>query len=74
MMFKVDYHANPEELAKAVSKCIKADIESIKEPGKKFRIDFFIVTDDGDLEFDDRADSREIEWLFMVLERRGFRI
>ena len=44
----------------------------MRTPTYAYRIDYFTVTREGNLEFDDRADSEEIETLLEFLSERGF--
>lgn len=69
----VNYHAvDRKALVKAIS-----DITSTKAvykymPTCAYEIDYFTVTKEGNLEFDDRADSEEVENLLEELAKRGF--
>lgn len=49
-----------------------ADAVYMRTPTYAYRIDYFTVTREGNLEFDDRADSEEIEGLLEFLAERGF--
>ena len=44
----------------------------MRTPTYAYRIDYFTVTREGNLEFDDRAESEEIENLLEFLSERGF--
>ena len=59
-------------LVKAISEFTGADAVYMRTPTYAYRIDYFTVTREGNLEFDDRADSEEIEGLFEFLAERGF--
>ena len=59
-------------LVKAISKFTGADAVYLRTPTYAYRIDYFTVTREGHLEFDDRADSEEIENLLEFLAERGF--
>lgn len=59
-------------LAKAISEFTGADAIYLRTPTYAYRIDYFTVTRKGNLEFDDRADSEEIEGLLEFLAERGF--
>lgn len=59
-------------LVKAISEFTGADAVYMRTPTYAYRIDYFTVTREGNLEFDDRADSEEIENLIEFLARRGF--
>ena len=48
-------------LVKAISEFTGADAVYLRTPTHAYRIDYFTVTREGNLEFDDRADSEEIE-------------
>ena len=55
-------------LVKAISEFTGADAVYMRTPTYAYRIDYFTVTRDGNLEFDDRADSEEIEGLIEFLD------
>ena len=59
-------------LVKAISEFTGADAVYMRTPTYAYRIDYFTVTREGNLEFDDRADSEEIEKLLEFLSERGF--
>ncbi len=59
-------------LVKAISEFTGADAVYMRTPTYAYRIDYFTVTREGNLEFDDRADSEEIETLLKFLSERGF--
>ena len=59
-------------LVKAISEFTGADAVYMRTPTYAYRIDYFTVTREGNLEFDDRADSEEIENLIEFLAERGF--
>ena len=59
-------------LVKAISEFTGADAVYMRTPTYAYRIDYFTVTRGGNLEFDDRADSEEIETLLEFLSERGF--
>ena len=59
-------------LVKAISEFTGADAVYLRPPTYAYRIDYFTVTREGNLEFDDRADSEEIEGLLEFLAERGF--
>ena len=59
-------------LVKAISEFTGADAVYMRTPTYAYRIDYFTVTREGNLEFDDRADSEEIEKLIEFLSERGF--
>ena len=59
-------------LVKAISEFTGAKAIYMRTPTYAYRIDYFTVTREGNLEFDDRADSEEIESLLEFLAERGF--
>ena len=59
-------------LVKAISEFTGADAVYMRTPTYAYQFDYFTVTRDGNLEFDDRADSEEIEGLLEFLAERGF--
>lgn len=59
-------------LVKAISDFTGADAVYLRTPTYAYRIDYFTVTREGNLEFDNRADSEEIENLIEFLAERGF--
>ena len=59
-------------LVKAISEFTGADAVYLRTPTYAYRIDYFTVTREGNLEFDDRADSEVIEGLLEFLAERGF--
>ena len=59
-------------LVKAISEFTGADAVYLRTPTYAYRIDYFTVTREVNLEFDDRADSEEIEGLLEFLAERGF--
>ena len=64
--------AQRKELVKAISEITGAEAVYKFMPTCAYEIDYFTVTKDGALEFDDRADSEEIENLLEQLAQRGF--
>ena len=59
-------------LVKAISEFTGADAVYMRTPTYAYQIDYFTVTREGNLEFDDRADSEEVEGLLEFLAERGF--
>lgn len=59
-------------LVKAISEFTGADAVYLRTPTYAYQIDYFTVTREGNLEFDDRSDSEEIENLIEFLAERGF--
>ena len=64
--------AERKALVKAISEITGAAAVYKYVPTCAYEIDYFTVTKDGALEFDDRADSEEIENLLEQLAERGF--
>ena len=64
--------AQRKELVKAISEITGAEAVYKFMPTCAYEIDYFTVTKDGTLEFDDRADSEEIENLLEQLAQKGF--
>ena len=64
--------AERKELVKAISEITGAEAVYKFMPTCAYEISYFTVTKDGVLEFDDRADSEEIENLLEHLAQRGF--
>lgn len=59
-------------LVKAISEFTGTKAVYLKTPTYAYQIDYFTVTREGNLEFDDRADSEEIENLIVALAKQGF--
>lgn len=59
-------------LVKAISEFTGAKPVYLKTLTYAYRIDYFTVTREGNLEFDDMADSEEIEKLIEALAQQGF--
>ena len=59
-------------LVKAIREFTGADAVYMRTTTYAYSIDYFTVTREGNLEFDDRADSEEIERLLDFLAERGF--
>ena len=58
--------AQRKELVKAISEITGAEAVYKFMPTCAYEIDYFTVTKDGALEFDDRADSEEIIYLIFL--------
>lgn len=74
-MMRIEFNrtgAERKELVKAISEITGAAAVYKFMPTCAYEIDCFTVTKDGALEFDDRADSEEIETLLEQLAERGF--
>ncbi len=63
---------NRKELVKAISDFTGATSKYLRAPSYAYSIDYFTVTREGNLEFDDMADSEEIENLIEYLYEKGF--
>ncbi len=63
---------NRKDLVKAISDFTRADSRYLGTPSYAYSIDYFTVTREGNLEFDDMADSEEIENLIEYLYEKGF--
>lgn len=63
---------NRKPLVQAVSEFTGAAAVYMRTPTYAYRIDYFTVTREGNLEFDDMADSEEIEKLIEFLVGKGF--
>lgn len=64
--------ARRKEFVKTVCEILDVQPEYLRMPTAAYRIDYFTVDKDGVLEFDDRADSKEIENLLERLAERGY--
>lgn len=64
--------AERKELVKIISETVGANYCYLGVPSCSYGIDYFIVTKDGDLEFDDMADSEEVEAVLLALADAGF--
>ena len=74
-MMRIEFNrtgAERKALVKAISDITGAAAVYKYMPTCAYEIDYFTVTKDGTLEFDDRADSEEIENLLEQLAERGF--
>jgi len=61
-----------KELVKTIAAWLGEDVKYCGAPTFAYEIDYFTVARDGALEFDDMADSEEIENLLDSLAQRGF--
>ena len=69
----IDYKAeNRKALVQAISEFTGAKAKYLGMTSAAYQIDYFTVTKEGNLEFDDRADSEEIENLIEHLAGAGF--
>ena len=70
---KIYYKAqNRKLLVEAISEFTGAESVYMRTPTYSYQIDYFTVDKDGNLNFDDRADSKEIEELIEFLYSKGF--
>lgn len=63
---------NRKKLVQAITEATGAESKYHGAPTFSYQIDYFTITRDGNLEFDDRADSEEIENLIEALAQKGF--
>lgn len=71
----IKYKATGKErkrLAQAIADYLERDLEYKGAPTFAYQIDFYTVDREGSLNFDDRADSEEIENLLEHLKEQGF--
>ena len=59
-------------LVRAIEEITECTAQYLGAPTFAYRVDYFTIEKDGTLEFDDRADSEEIENLLEQLAERGF--
>ena len=59
-------------LVKAIEEITECTAQYLGAPTFAYQVDYFTIEKDGTLEFDDRADSEEIENLLEQLAQRGF--
>lgn len=64
--------ADRKALVKTIGEILEVKPKYLGMPTAAYMIDYFTITKDGALEFDDRADSEEIENLLDRLADRGF--
>lgn len=64
--------ADRKPLVKVISEITSAKAVYLRTPTYAYQIDYFTVTREGNLQFDDMADSEEIENLIEALAQRGF--
>lgn len=73
---RIEFNRNGAErkaLVKAIGETLNVKPKYMGMPSAAYEIDYFTVTKDGTLEFDDMADSEEIERVLEELNQRGFR-
>ena len=74
-LFHLDFNVTGEErkrLVRAISEYTGADSHYLGVPSCAFQVDYFTISKDGCVSFDDRADSEEIEGLIEALAQQGF--
>lgn len=74
-LFHLDFNVTGEErkrLVRAISEYTGADSHYLGVPSCAFQVDYFTISKDGCVSFDDRADSEEIEGLIETLAQQGF--
>lgn len=64
--------AKRKELVKAIADATGAKVKYMGMPTAAYEIDYFTVTKDGTLIFDDRADSEEVEQVLEAIAAAGF--
>ena len=64
--------AQRKELVKAIADTTGAKAKYMGMPTAAYEIDYFTVTKDGMLIFDDRADSEEVEQVLEAIAAAGF--
>jgi hypothetical protein len=72
---RINYNATGaqrKELVKVISDTTGAKATYMKMPTCSYEIDYFTVTKDGALEFDDMADSEEVEKVLEAIAAAGF--
>ncbi len=73
--FYLDYNVTGDErkrLVKAIAAYTQADAKYLGVPSCAYQVDYFTISKDGCVSFDDRADSEEIEGLIEALVSQGF--
>ena len=71
---RIEFHrtgAERKALVTAIGEILEVRPKYKGMPSAAYKIDYFTVTKDGTLEFDDRADSKEVENLLEQLADRG---
>ena len=64
--------ARRKELVTAIGTALEVKPKYMGMPTAAYEIDYFTVTKDGTLEFDDRADSEEVEQVLEAIAAAGF--
>lgn len=64
--------ARRKELVTAIGAALEVKPKYMGMPTAAYEIDYFTVTKDGTLEFDDRADSEEVEQVLEAIAAAGF--
>ena len=74
-IFTLNYSVTGDErkrLVKAIAAHTGADAKYLGVPSCAYQVDYFTISKDGRVSFDDRADSEEIESLIEALAAQGF--
>ena len=74
-IFTLNYSVTGDErkrLVKAIAAHTGADAKYLGVPSCAYQVDYFTISKDGCVSFDDRADSEEIESLIETLADQGF--
>ena len=74
-IFTLNYSVTGDErkrLVKAIAAHTGADAKYLGVPSCAYQVDYFTISKDGSVSFDDRADSEEIESLIEALAAQGF--
>ena len=72
---RIEFHVTGSDrkaLVTAMAEILDVKAKYMGMPSMNYEVDYFTVTKDGTVEFDDRADSEEIEGLLEFLAERGF--
>ena len=72
---RIEFHVTGSDrkaLVTAMAEILGVKAKYMGMPSMNYEVDYFTVTKDGTVEFDDRADSEEIEQLLEGLADKGF--
>ena len=61
-----------KRLVMAIAEHLECDAKYLGMPTAAYQVDYFTISKDGTLSFDDRTDSDEVELLVEALLERGF--
>ena len=64
--------AERKKLVQTIAEILECDAKYLGVPSCAYQIDYFTVDKDGNLIFDDSADSEEVEQLIEALCERGY--